>query len=497
MRTLILALLLLFSSICIVTAENLSFFSDEKGVIRTVQYPKKASIADDIDSNESPIISASIDPLVILTDEVCNIVVTTAPNVASVTLKIMAGTILHEGLVVETLVLYDDGTHGDQVAGDNKFTINDIYFSFVNSSYFEGSPLISTNWLIENATITYDDNRTEIVELNYYVATKLIKRESYIAPATTIIEEDLQKTDYLINLIVESDPPDYPLDLFSVINRYYNTFQDDRDFLVVEDTFPRPTFRISGYYCSVSNHDQGFNIPIFDNTSVYGSAGRLKGFIKTYNTLNSGLLNHEILHRWAAYLTEIGSIHWNVIQRPSSGFGRFWGAYGEIFHTSERRYRAIFNEPEVFIYNDLELYLMGLITSEDVKWPIQYLINPTFIEASYDQTPYYKDFDSDGIGELFYEQIAATYGQRIPAAGEAQNHFNLGTIVVSPRLLTETEIAYYEMLIREYGKQSSLWSNFWPFAAATGNKAQLTTSLPPLLRNTNITPTILQLLLEE
>jgi hypothetical protein len=79
-------------------------------------------------------------------------------------------------------------------------------------------------------------------------------------------------------------------------------------------------------------------------------------------------MNHELLHTWAAFLNELGlssGAHWLAILRPSSGFGEYWGAYREFQYLEGGNYRAWFNDAG-FIFNDLELYLMGLAGPSEV-----------------------------------------------------------------------------------------------------------------------------------
>jgi uncharacterized repeat protein (TIGR01451 family) len=284
-----------------------------------------------------------------------------------------------------------------------------------------------------------------------------------------------------LNIVVTTAPPSFDFDINTVTRRYYSLFPDDRDFLVIEDTFQRPTYNLAGYFISASNKDKGFGVGLFDNSSQYGSAGKLQGYVRTLSSLNAGLLNHELLHRWAAFLNDLGlsDTHWRAILRPSSGFGSFWGAYKEFRLISGKTYRAFFN-PEQFVYSDLELYLMGLLDSANVAWPVSCLVNPMLLANGFDsmtQTSY-RDFDADGIGEVSLEQIVAQYGERVPAPPDAQKHFELATIVVYDRFLSEVELAYFDMFAREYGKGTTSWSNFTAFGNATGGRADMSTVLP-------------------
>lgn len=103
----------------------------------------------------------------------------------------------------------------------------------------------------------------------------------------------------------------------AVAKEYYKTHNDNLDFLVIFSTFDyaMPDQDTQGVYMSVKNDTLGINQPIFDNSSFYGSNGKLQGTIDMGNVsplaanpyseqLNQTLtvLSHEFAHRFAAYV---------------------------------------------------------------------------------------------------------------------------------------------------------------------------------------------------
>ncbi|MCW4213551.1 MAG: hypothetical protein N0E39_20630, partial [Candidatus Thiodiazotropha lotti] len=96
-----------------------------------------------------------------------------------------------------------------------------------------------------------------------------------------------------------------------VAREFYRTHPDNYDFLVVFSTFEFSTGDTMAFYHRLQNQVQGINLPIYDNSSFFGSGGKLKGYVDMaamtrYETspLNTGfdftlgVLAHEVLHQW-------------------------------------------------------------------------------------------------------------------------------------------------------------------------------------------------------
>jgi len=110
-----------------------------------------------------------------------------------------------------------------------------------------------------------------------------------------------------------------------ITREFFAVHPDNCDFLVLFTNFDfqMPQYAIAGeqvtaagLYYGVKNDVQGIGESIFDNTSLYGSEGKLQGIINmgclahiVSDPLNPGfestmsVLSHEILHRWGAYVT--------------------------------------------------------------------------------------------------------------------------------------------------------------------------------------------------
>jgi len=92
-------------------------------------------------------------------------------------------------------------------------------------------------------------------------------------------------------------------------------------------------------------------------------------------------------------------------------------------------------------FNDLELYLLGLIAPEEVS-PGRLFLN----QNQQDQLFYGGTFE--GPAEFVtVDDIIEHNGARIPATGETQSHFSMVRIILSAdRLLTEDEMAFFDYM---------------------------------------------------
>ena len=124
----------------------------------------------------------------------------------------------------------------------------------------------------------------------------------------------------------DADIPESHIPRMEIAKEFFKTHPDNYDFIVIFSNFdfkmPHP--EVVGFYCGVKNNVQGIGKEIFDYSSFFGSDGKLQGTIDMGNIVNvvsdsldpgfeftMTILSHEILHRWAAYISfkkEDGSI---------------------------------------------------------------------------------------------------------------------------------------------------------------------------------------------
>lgn len=212
--------------------------------------------------------------------------------------------------------------------------------------------------------------------------------------------------------------------------KFYQNNPDDFDFISVFTTFQ--TGRNQDHEL-VNNNVNGIGIAISNSSATYGTKGRLKGinhmgFIDNYDPnptifRSSGLL-HETGHQWCCYVGDTyiapgpdlpnlpildSGIHWHVAlmvndlnsnQRDPMN-GGYW------IDNRDGTFTRKDVEPQVTKYHPLTLYLMGLVTKDQV--PLIKLILPKQVPQNNWQwyEPIEATFKYITIGD-----IIARYGER-------------------------------------------------------------------------------------
>jgi hypothetical protein len=431
----------------------------------------------------SSVTTAKVEPTVIRNgiDSFC-LMIGVNSDVTSLSLS-NNGIFLYQGERDSYIQFYDDGTHGDHVAGDKIFSVDKITFSFDPISEM-GKPIVSLSTAFDSAAVVFTDGRKEKQFINLIIQYGFIDPATIPIPNVTTVSSDLYQTDYCVNIVSNITAPDFVIDLRQIAHRYYTQFPDIKDFLFVNDLFVRMQYSLAGYFVGVRNDVQGIGEAIYDDTSSYGSSGTLQGMIHTLNSLNAGLLDHELLHRWAAFLDPsldmASGSHWGAIQRPSSGFGPFWGAYNRFKNESGNLYRAWLNADSTFgYYNDLELYLMGLNKLSDIESPIITLVNPIDKGITYDTNTQsaYRLFEADNIRNVDVNEIVNKLGDRLPNYSTSQKQFSSALIILSDKPMNNIEFAFFDYFMREYEKSRSTSLTAPPFQAATGGRATMSTRI--------------------
>lgn len=227
---------------------------------------------------------------------------------------------------------------------------------------------------------------------------------------------------------------------------------------------------------------------LFDNGANYGSRRRLRGInrypIPDYFDMAEQSALHEMGHQWINFLAVPGlqgvRPHW-----PISSL-----AYGIMGYNSRSNPQGLTLQFQIVAagnqyrfrkasaamnYTDMDLYLMGLAPAESVK--------PHLVVVDQAQQP------CDGcptgpVVPVTVDDVIAAHGPRVPAYGEAQTHFRVATVIVSSRLLTPREMAFFDYFAArgEATKPLPYTSGFargtaLPFALATGHRGTLSTTL--------------------
>jgi hypothetical protein len=302
----------------------------------------------------------------------------------------------------------------------------------------------------------------------------------------TVITESLSGsvmvTDTLVSMV------DATFDgqaLSDVTEHLYSLYPDDPfDFVVVFHT--RPTGDGVPRSLGVRNAIRGINLGDYDTSAAYGSAGRLQQVIFQNANLTGREVNHEIGHRWGAFLDDPvlnlsipTGFHWGVSDHVGQlGNGPFLLADGSGGYLVSNA-----NGSENFISNDyssLELYLMGLASPAEVA-PLRFVTDPS-VDASFGTT-----LPESSTRLVSVADIVAVYGERLPASATSAKAFSAAFVVVSDAPLSEAEYTLSTHVARYLGgvsaggvRQGGLFDLMDPssFAATTDFRATLETRLP-------------------
>jgi hypothetical protein len=379
--------------------------------------------------------------------------------------------------------MFDDGTHGDQTAGDGVWTRT---FTLAIS---DPGRLRLYDGLVDSVPIAIaavNDDRAPVPASNAIdarVDVAIVSRTMQGAFPARAVGAAAQATDTMLNIV---DPAFAEADIQHTVARVLELLPGDPlDFLVLFHT--RTTSDGVPRSIGVKNDVDGINVPAFDHSAAYGSAGRLQQVV-FQNAHTLGLeINHEIGHRWGAYLNR------NELNLTlPTGF--HWGASNHVGVMGNGPY--LLQEPDglrvtnakdsdKFVANpfsNLELYLMGLAQPDEVA-PLRFVTDAS-VDVRFDAL-----LSASATRIVTIDDIVAMYGARTPARSHSQNAFNAAYVVVSDRPLSEAEytltslIARYAAGTSPGGKRDGgLFEALDPpsFGAATGYRATLDTTLPSL-----------------
>lgn len=378
----------------------------------------------------------------------------------------------YKGLAFSSLILKDNGSQGDEKANDQVFTIDQITILNMNMSFPDHKFFRNADILI---TKTNGSTETMTTDLAFGIRTIPVTSELSIIKR---INDTIQHTAYVFNIVSKVNPISN-----EVGKTYFKYMPDDRDFLMRATTYATPGTSPAADFAGVKNNITGYTTktsPAFDRSALYGSNGKLMGFGNYYYTYGMlpSLSVHEILHYWCAFVDKSlklddGAGHWSTVEWPSSGFGSTaWTT--KIQKVTDSTFKIGSGNKPTY-YNNMELYLMGLLPFDSVPFPIRYLKNQgVILSFNLDNTVTVK---GDGIDSVTKEQYLKVMDIRSPGVNASQKIFKTAFVVISDRLLSAKEMTYYDFLVKEsesknqsLASQSFLGLNF--FSAARG-KASL------------------------
>jgi len=335
-----------------------------------------------------------------------------------------------------------------------------LVLEFANGSErplnYQGDGLYNISVSHEEALFDYqsdDVNRNFVGFLSVYSGdTRMLKLNLFINVDDKLIPEtiitdltaNIRLSSHLVNIRVTD--VDIKSSILDITNLFYEHFPDDFDFLNIVST---PALLSNRFYSRIQNSVEGTGVPIFDGSKSYGSAGRLLGYVRIpspmFFDLASRSYKHEIGHHWINFsnspkLQEVKP-HWPIGSLATGVMG--WQITGqglqfpwEIIKLPDDQYQLVWvGRRAISFYNDMELYLMGMISAADVGTFIVFenqdqKIPPLILEGP--------------VVDFSVSDIIDSEGERIPAFPKAQVDFRVATIMASKsRLLTLREMKFF------------------------------------------------------
>jgi len=381
------------------------------------------------------------------------------------------------GAIPSVIELRDDGSAGDRVAGDGTYTAE--------------VPVAP----IQNARTADDVNRVFIGFLNLFSGSANVFRgnmfvDGYSADAGTYpIVRPGQFTQATTRLVNIHDPGYFLTSNPSrVTQEFYRWFGDDYD---VINLIYEPQRFANRTHSIIKNTVQGIGRTLTDGSAGFGSAGRLQGISQFpipgfFDGAETGHI-HEFGHQWINFLNASpyasGVPHWPKSTMATGVMGFSIGGQGgqggsfrcEIVEQSNGtlRLNPATGAPA---YNDLDLYLMGLMPASEVRTQIVFADQNAVAQLSCSGQIF-----SGPLTRVGADDVVRQFGLRVPAYGDAPNRFRVATILVTRDELAtpETMWLYSWMVDRaELKTRVPTHSGFTkeigqPFFVATGGRGSL------------------------
>jgi len=290
----------------------------------------------------------------------------------------------------------------------------------------------------------------------------------------------------------------------------YSKLNDDFDFIfyvlntpVVDDVKSQLGFL--GLNSRVSNNVQGLGVGRHDLSAEWGSEGKLLSamYFPYYDGLSAGPSLHEILHSWPAFICptyDIGNrqylAHWGISNADGQlgGFKHVrvveensGGVEGKTLYQASRDpktnrdgsfknggFGVNANDGNGVPYSDIELYLMGLKSAQELR-------EANFQLDVYSGNDYQPEtfangyFTSTGKKSYTIDNIIARNGKRIPDAADSQKQFKALTVVLTPEAATS---CFRNDILRDINwlsgeMKDATYPHLYNFRQATGDRGSL------------------------
>ncbi len=275
----------------------------------------------------------------------------------------------------------------------------------------------------------------------------------------------------------------------SLTNDLYKKYADKYDFIFFILNEPSIPENLSyyGMLVGVSNNIQGTGQEIYDYSLDYGSNGKLKAVMQLTGLeyLRNGPALHELAHNWANF-----GIDTHYINGPGTGITSFnykphWGFTGgssrgqlggfdqsTLVDNGNNSYTVnsfggFANGGNGIPFNELELYMMGMIPSSQVSEFDVFTEITSFSSGS-------NKFNFTANSRKTYDAqvLENLLGKRVPNSKNSQKNFKILAVVITDTPLSDEEWNKVDVTAEWFSKkgedESSLY-NFWEATNGIGS----------------------------
>jgi len=298
--------------------------------------------------------------------------------------------------------------------------------------------------------------------------------------------------------------------LKQITNLVYSKLNDDFDFIIYVLNTPiddeiKDQLGFYGLNSRVSSNVRGLGTGVHNITAEWGSSGKLMSamYFPNYNAISAGPSLHEILHTWPAFICptfDVGNkqylAHWGISNADGQAGGfkyvrtveeNFGGVAGRTKYQASRDsktnrdgsfkfggFGVNGNKGNGLPYSDIELYLMGLKSDQELR-------DANFRLDIYSGNEYEAETFADGyftskkIKSYTIDDIITRNGKRVPDASVSQKEFKVLTVV----LTAENAIDNYKNDIMKDIRwlagdvKDATYPKLYNFRQATGNRGSL------------------------
>ena len=341
-----------------------------------------------------------------------------------------------DGAVRGAIDLHDDGTHGDDVAGDRVYSRAGIGFRG-STPRWDGRA--AYDYLLY---IRVPGAAPPLVSVP--TATLIGLQTSEIVPPTAL-PGGAQCTRYAANVIDDMSEPNFNWEKPAAL-AFYRSFADIYDLLYLFPTHGMGDY--GGLSGTVFNDVSGIGRGPTDIRALFGSTRLLNRQI-IRPSIDMPLL-HETMHHWGADMDAL--FH-------SDSYGYHWGYAGVDgqlggFDPATLRDNgdgtwaiaggsAYGYASDSHAYGPLELYIAGFTDTLGELPGIPVLVNAVMQGG-------WSRIAADRVDHVSGADIVATYGPREPPPAAAQHHFNAAFCWVSQHPVNAAAMSYLDLAARVF-----------------------------------------------